>query len=150
MVSRKHGETVWEHPADGPWRAITRTADSVTYYPRQPNRHPRFELTLPSGTVLIDDLHAGLVLRHEYYGSFDWDLLVPKGKPLGDRATMKRQLCRATWFRLSFQERYDQSDRPASARLRFVEQFLGQELIRTQEVDAELHPPTAARDILRS
>jgi len=42
-------DEVREFPLDGPWRAILRCKDRVTYYPRNPSGLPRFEWTLPNG-----------------------------------------------------------------------------------------------------
>ena len=123
----------WDYPIDGPWEAISRTPDSVTYYPRNPSKQPRFEKTLPSGAVIVDDLHAGLVIRDDYRAEFDWATLKGKGRSLGDRAIMKRQTEESRWFILTFQERFDESDQLASSSLRCVEEYRGSKVTQVKE-----------------
>ena len=108
------------------------------YHPRDRRRQPRLELTLPSGTLLVNDLHAGLVLRTTYFASFDWQRIRPDGRALGDRAVIKRQQAGATWFRLSIQEVYDEVDTLVEATVRLVEQYVGTEIVRASEA-----PPDA-------
>lgn len=83
---------------------------------------------------MIDDFHAGLALRLDYRGGFDWTSLKPKGRALGDRATMRRQSEGREWYVLSFQERYSDSDELESSELCLVEHYLGMELVRIEEL----------------
>ena len=103
------------------------------YHPRDRRRQPRLELTLPSGALLVNDLHAGLVLRTTYFASFDWQRIRPVGRALGDRAVIKRQQAGATWFRVFTQEVYDEADTLVEATVRLVEKYVGTETVRTSE-----------------
>ena len=132
MIDEPDSVTV-EHPEAGPWALIERSAGRVVYHPRDRRRQARLALTLPSGALLIHDLHAGLVLRTSYFASFDWQRTRPIGRALGDRAIIKRQQAGATWFRVSIQEVYDEADALVEATVRLVEQYVGTETVRTAE-----------------
>ena len=133
MIDAPDAVTV-ERPEAGPWALIERSTGRVVYHPRDRRRQARLELTLPSGALLIHDLHAGLVLRTTYFASFDWQRSQPIGRALGDRATVKRQQAGATWFRVSTQEVYDEADTLVEATVRLVEQYVGTEAVRTAEL----------------
>jgi hypothetical protein len=124
----------WDYPDEGSWEAIERTSDSVTFYPRNPSKQPRYERTLPSGEILVDDIHAGLVIRNDYRASFDWSTLKGGGRSLGNRAIMRLQSQGSRWFILSIQERYDESETLVSSELRCVEEYRGNNLIQLREL----------------
>ena len=121
------------HPKDGPWRTIIETDDLRSFYPRSPNKLPRSEFTLPSGAILIDDFHKGYIVRDEYCLKFDWEKLKALGRRLKDRGIMKRQSGGERWFRLTFQEVYDETDALKESRLRLVEEYKGKDLLVKKE-----------------
>jgi len=128
-------EARYEYPEDGPWEMIVRSGASVTYYPRQPSRHPRYEKALPSGRVLIDDLHAGYVIDEDFRTDFEWHSRKPRGRSIKDRGVMRRQKEGLQWFILMYQEIYRADDSLASRTLCQVSEYRGNELVRAEELD---------------
>ena len=131
--SMGHRDTEIEYPDTGPWRYIERSPNKVTYFPRDSRRQARHEWTLPSGRVMIDDFHAGVVIHQEFYRRADLKKLKPLGRPIGDRATMKCQREGRDWFVFCFQERYDDADELLSQELVAIEIHRGTELIEVVE-----------------
>jgi hypothetical protein len=133
-----------EFQPDGPWEAIGRGKDHVTYYPRNRSKLARFEWTLPSGQVLIQDVAQGFVLRSVYSDRFNFKTGSPEGRELGDRAILKRQAENRPWFVSWYQDIYDGEDRLQSSCLKLVDEKIGRTLIKRYEFDGEginVHAP---------
>jgi hypothetical protein len=130
-------DEVFEFPVDGPWRAIAHGKDCITYYPRNHSKLARFEWTLPSGQVLIDDVPQGFVLRAVYTDRFNLKTGSPVGRVLSDRGIIKRQTDNKVWFVSWYQEIYDSEDLLKSSCLKLVEEHIGRTLLKRYEFDGE-------------
>lgn len=112
---------------EGPFELVEATDLRRVYYYRDggESRHERF---LPSGRRLTHDPRSGFKTRRVFTAEFDWEKHTPKGKPLGDKQTMRLQSDGAVWYVSTYQETATQ---PES--LWLVEEHRGRELLRLVE-----------------
>jgi hypothetical protein len=127
-------------PLDGgPWQRVdVSAATRVLRYARRDALSPRTETFAPSGRLLVNDLPSGLRLERRYTSEFDWDRWAPVGKPLSDRATMKRQDEGAPWFVSFIQQVYGEDDALTSEELVMVEEHRGTTCLRRVERNSEV------------
>ena len=116
------------HLDEGPFKLIVATDWGRVFYYREgwETRHERF---LPSGKLLICDARHGYKLRSVFTADFDWTQCLSRGKPLGDRQTLRRQSEGAAWYVATYQQTPQ-----APETLRLVEEHRGRELVRAIEV----------------
>ena len=133
LLSEEEPDTREEYES-GPWIASVRTRSGVTFYPRNPSRLPRWERLLPSGDVIVDDVHEGLVLRTEYYAAANLQLLKPLGRRLGDRRLIQMQQSESEWYVFTYQDQYGEDDQLVQSTLRLIERHRGQRLEETLEL----------------
>lgn len=75
----------------GDWASVETTGPRRTYYYPGKRAGSRYAELLPTGRPLIIDETKGIKVRETWTEAFDWDLMKPKGKPLGPRAASNRQ-----------------------------------------------------------
>ena len=120
----------------GPWDSIDTTGPRRTFYYRDDGRQHRYEEILPSGRMLVSDERNGLRLRAVWTEAFDWESLRPKGRPLGDRAVMKRQDEGGSYFVATYQQSGCGTG-AESERLVCVVEYCGRERVSLQELPEE-------------
>ncbi len=83
---------------EGPFQMIETSGSRRTFFYRGKNAAVRQELFLPSGRLLVSDPLRGLSVRAVFTRDFDWSAMIPRGRPLGDRAVIKLQDGGETYF----------------------------------------------------
>jgi hypothetical protein len=87
-----------------------------------------------------------ILYRHiDWRTGFDWKKRKPTGRSMKDRAIIKAQQEGRTWFKLHYLEEYVEvtaySEALARKTLVLVEEFLGEDLVRSEPMEVSVPVP---------
>ena len=122
--------------ASGEWASVATTGPRRTFYYPGDRAGYRYEEILPTGRLLVIDETKGVKIRETWTEAFDWDLLQPKGKPLGARAASNRQRERIPITVATYQQQW-RNGKLESERLITVRILEDQDTVKFVEVVTE-------------
>ncbi|MGH1441791.1 MAG: hypothetical protein ACRBBR_16880 [Cellvibrionaceae bacterium] len=131
LTYRRNGEdvsdiTTHEYLDSGVFSKIIRGSNYVSYFYRDKKHQSRLERKLPNGKLLISDEPNLLYVKAVFTADFNFEKLTPKGRKMGDRAVMKRQINNEQYFVATYQQYGDNEPR-----LAMVQEYLGKNIVST-------------------
>lgn len=126
----------------GEWQRIEDDGETILYVPAEgSHRSTRLEHRLPSGSKLICDDDAGLLIRVEMYEAFDRSAMKPIGAELSEDDVKLRNQRRETFVIVRYQDFYDEEGCVARSKLRLVEEYAQGVIMNATEFDHDVTPP---------